>query len=109
MYEKLLSMTWADIMESDYIFKSNFEKRVIVISASEVSDDKDDDSIILIYYNVYTGKPIVLLHHYNKKGMATEIPDIEGYHEDRTEGVNEDGEDFTEVLYVEEDISKLED
>ena len=107
MYELLLEMTWHDIMESDYIFKSNFEKHVIQISASELNNDKDDDSVILIYYNVYTGKPIILLHHSNKKGVCMNVPSVAGYHEDRTEGVNDDGEDFTEVLYVDEEISKL--
>lgn len=107
MYEKLLSMSWSDMMESDYLFKSNSEKRVIQISADEVSEDKGDDSIILVYYNVYTGKPIILLHHYSRKGMAKDVPYVVGYHEDRTEGVNDDGEDFTEVLYVDEEISNL--
>ena len=109
MYSKLLSMSWHDIMESDYIFKSNFEKHVIQIYAKEITEDNNDDSIILVYYNIFTGNPIILLHHYNTSGAVNEIPDVEGYVKELTGGKDENGEEFTEVLYIDKEINQLED
>ena len=103
MYDKLLSIMWEEIMNSDYIFISNSEKRVIQIKGSEVSDDTEDDSIILVYYNMFTGKPLLLIQHYDGRGRASILPSIEGYIKERTEGVNKDGEEYTEVVYIDEE------
>lgn len=103
MYENLLSLTWEEIMESDYIFISNSEKRVIQIKGSEVAEDATDDSIVLVYYNMFTGKPLLLIQHYDGRGRASVLPSISGYIKERTEGVNKDGEEYTEVVYIDED------
>lgn len=105
MYEKLLQMSWDDMMHSDYVFKSNVEKHVIQIFGSEFEDG--DTSLILVYYNVYTNKPMLLIQRYNQEGIKICPPEIEGFTMTLVENTESDGEDtesdgesFTEVTYV---------
>ena len=98
MYEQLLRMTWWDMMNSDYVFKSNIEKHVIQIFGSEFEDG--DDSLILVYYNVYTNEPMLLIQRYNRKGVEIHPPEVEGFNMTLVEDTETDGCDFTEVTYV---------
>ena len=97
MYNELLSIDWNDMMMSDYIFKSNTEKHVIQVYGSEFN--KNDKSLILVYYNVYTNKPMMLLQRYNDVGLNLKLPDIDGYSKTLVEGEDDEGV-FTEVTYV---------
>ena len=98
MYAKLLSMTWDEMMNSDYVFKSNVEKRVIQIFGNEFV--KDDDSLILVYYNVYTNKPMICIQRYNRKGVNITPEEVDGFAVTMVEDVEEDGSEFTEITYV---------
>lgn len=97
MYKELLSRTWEDIMEADYIFKSNTGKHVIELPASSIG--LSDDSIILIYYNVYTGEPMILMHHMHYD-VDVKYPEIEGYTVSCVDGVEKDGSKYKEITYV---------
>lgn len=108
MYAKLLSMTWGEVMQSDYIFKSNTEKRVIQIFGKEFV--KGDTSLILVYYNVYYNTPMLLIQRYDKVGLSLDLPKIKGFNKHCTEDVDTDGTHYTEVVYISEDLQKsLED
>lgn len=97
MLRTLLQSDWNTIMDSDYVFKSNIEKHVIQIFGKEFN--KDDDSLILVYYNVYTNKPMMLLQRYNRKGVNVDAPEIDGYSLVVEEGEDSAGE-YTEVTYI---------
>jgi hypothetical protein len=98
MQNKLLKMNWDDIMNSDYVFKSNMEKHVVQIFGDEL--EAGDDSLILIYYNVYTNEPMLMLQRYNRKGAMLVPEEVDGYTMTREEDTDEDGSDYTEITYV---------
>ncbi len=99
MYSKLLSTTWEQMNNSDYVFKSNAIKRIVQIDGSELT--KGDDSVIVIYYNVYTGVPMVLTQRYNHRVEGLNPPPIDGYSMyQKEEKDEEDGEICSEVTYV---------
>ena len=100
MLNEFLKKTWAEVVSSDYDFKSNTFKHVIEIDGNELKEG--DDSLILVYYNVYTNLPMIILQHYHRKGVETEV--VAGYHSTVNEGVDENGEDFTEIVYIAEEI-----
>lgn len=100
MLSDFLAMSWNDVRDSDYDFKSNTLKHVIEISGSQVIDG--DDSTILVYYNVYTNYPMICLQHYVRIGIEPEV--IPGFAMNKSEGVNEDGIDVTDIVYVSAEI-----
>lgn len=107
MYEKLLSMTWDQMMESDYCFKSNAARKIIQINGSEF--DKNDDSIIIVYYNVYTGNPMILTQRYSHTVEDIVPPQIDGFSMYCKNDL-EDDYVCTEVTYVLCDLqASLED
>lgn len=56
----VLGMTWGDVMDSDYLFKSTTHRKTIEFEASEFSDVYWSDSTILIVYNPLTEEPMFL-------------------------------------------------
>ena len=105
MLGEFLKKSWAEVNATDYDFKSNTLKHVIEIRGNELRDE--DDSIILVYYNVYTGMPMIVLQHYNRLNIEAEI--IPGYSMTKSEGVDEDGVDATEIVYILEEIKNALD
>lgn len=104
MYEKILNMTWNDFMNSDFLFKSNTEKHVIQIDSKELSPD--DDSFFLIYFNLYTGAPMVLLQRYNHKGVTIDDSKYPNYIITKTEGDDDSEDGFTEIVFVLKSVSE---
>lgn len=100
MLAEFLKKTWTEVNASEYDFKSNTFKHVIEIDGSELREG--DDSLILVYYNVYTNMPMIVLQHYHRKIESSEK--VLGYHSTVNEGVDENGEDFTEIVYIAEEI-----
>lgn len=97
MYDKILSMLWDEIYNSDYEFKSNTEKHVIEIKGNQF--ESSDDSLFLIYYNVYTGEPMVIMQRYDRMGVEIELPSGIEYNVTREEGEDEKGP-YTEYTFV---------
>jgi hypothetical protein len=104
MYEKLLSMTWNDMINSDYLLKSNTAKYVVQIYGNEFVDG--DDSLILIYYNMFTKTPMLMLQRWNRHDVGVNPPEVEGYNITVVEDVETDGTEFTEVTYVLSELQK---
>lgn len=102
MLSKFLSMSWSDIIDSDYSYKSNSFRHVIEINGSEFLE-KDNDCFVLVYYNVYTGKPMIALLHYERLGIEPE--QVEGYFVRKDEGVDEvNNTSVTEIMYLSQTI-----
>lgn len=96
-------MSWNEMQNSEYYFKSNTGKHVIEIPANEFNEG--DDSIILMYYNVYNGEPMILLHHFDRCDIIPEHPVVPGFTVRYSEGVNRDGREYGEILYVCENVA----
>lgn len=102
MFSEFLKLTWDEILDSNYQIKSNSFRHVIEISGSEFLK-KDSDCLILVYYNVYTGKPMIALMHYGRTGIEPE--QVDGYFIRKDEGVDEgEGTPITEFMYLSQDI-----
>lgn len=103
MLEELLSYTWVQMMESDYMYTSNNQKHVIQISGEELDDTRD--STILVYYNVYTQTPMICVYHVDgEEEFTPEI--VPGFQVVKESKVNEDGVPYTEVVYLEDTMQK---
>lgn len=100
MLGKFLKLTWNDVIESEYVYKSNTFRHVIEIEGKEFLE-KDSDCLVLVYYNVYTGKPMIALLHYGRTGIEPE--QVEGYFI-RKDEANEDGSFVTEFMYLAQEI-----
>lgn len=106
MYDKLLSMTWDEMYNSEYSFKSNTEIHVIDIRGSELQNG--DDSLILIYYNTFSGLPMVIFQRY----VGSIDIDLPSTYKDFIVYVDKceyEGLEFTEVTFVREEIVKALD
>lgn len=97
-------MNWEEFMNSELLFKSNAHKHVIEVKGSEF--DSADTSTILVYCNVYTGYPMIVLVRYS----GTDISDLEldntDYTITKTTGVDDDGNSYTEFLIVLREMQK---
>ena len=71
MFKELLSMTWDEMMESDFVFKSNTEKHVIDIKGADVEDG--NESLTVIFYHLL--KPDVI-YAILKSNPVPPLPDI---------------------------------
>lgn len=98
MYDTLLSKTWDEMMYSDYVFKSNNEKKIIEIKGNQFNPD--DKSLIIVYYNVYTHKPMILIQRYIEDIGADTTPEVKGFSKTFIKDEDEYGNDFTEIVYV---------
>lgn len=100
MYELLLKTNWNDILEKDLMMKTQTARHILTVKGSEFK--QDDDSVILVYYNIVTGEPYLLIQIYTREIPNMHIPDIDGF-----EGscIHENG--ITEITYVDEAIKAL--
>ncbi len=99
MLKDFLKLTWNEVMDSDYYYKSNTAKHVIQIAGSEIGDDYIP--VILIYYNYYTGRPMVVTLRCKPEHESL-LPEIEGFNRTKeTNDFDEDGENDLQVVYVE--------
>lgn len=107
MYDKVLSMSWEEFRDSDYIYKSNTEKHVIEIRGSEF--EPSDKSLFVIYFNVFTGQIMVALQR------TTGVPEFSEYVKNNfiittTEGIDVDESKYTDIVFVHKVLSEaLED
>lgn len=69
----ILQMNWEQIMDSEYLFKCNSQKKVVEIKGVNMSDSLSKDSDIIIFYNLYTGVPYLLVE---KTAMRIPIPQV---------------------------------
>lgn len=60
MYREILSKSWTDIMEEDIELKSNNFKHVVEFKASQYG--LNDNSMFVIFYNICTNTPMILMH-----------------------------------------------
>lgn len=101
MIKKLLTTSWDDILNEDIILKSNFEKHVVQIESTEFEGEVP--STILVYYNVYTGQPMILIRLF--EGAPNCEPEaVEGYTVSKSE-VNDEDKNL-EHVYVLSDLKK---
>lgn len=101
MIEKLLTTSWDDILNENVILKSNFEKHVIQVESSEF--EEGNQSTILVYYNVYTGQPMILIRLF--EGVPNCEPvDVKGFTVTKSE-VNDEDKNL-EHVYVLSDLKK---
>lgn len=97
MYDILLSKTWDDMMESEYMFKSNTEKHVIDIRGDEFVDG--DKSLIVVFYNLLKGIPMVILQRYPYAGVTIDADKYKDFTVRIQEGKDESGP-YTEIAFV---------
>lgn len=97
MLKELLSMTWDEMMESDYIFKSNTEKHVIDINGVELEDG--NESVTVIFYHMWKGTPMVILQRYPYAGATIDVDDYPDFNITIAGGEDESGP-YTEISFV---------
>lgn len=106
MLSEFLKMSWNDVMNSDYLFKSNNVKHVIQIRGSELNGPSD--VVLLVYYNMYTDFPMVAVSvrdgHYEDP-----IEEIPGFNIARNYIKDDEGKEETQVVYIAEEINELLD
>lgn len=97
MLKELLSMTWDDMMKSDFMFKSNTEKHVIDINGLELKSN--DESLIVIFYHMWKGTPMVILQRYPYANATINVDDYPDYNITIAGGEDESGP-YTEISFV---------
>lgn len=97
MLKELLSMTWDEMMESDFVFKSNTEKHVIDINGAELEDG--NESLIVIFYHMWKGTPMVVLQRYPYAGATINVNDYPDFNITIAGGEDESGP-YTEISFV---------
>ena len=60
-YITILSKSWDNMMRSEYLFKSNTMRRIIEITGEEMGSPYSKKSDIIIFYNIQTGNPMVMV------------------------------------------------
>lgn len=62
MYE-FLNLDWKELSMSDYSYKRNTPRRIMELNAADLPDGQSAvlDSSILIFYNLYTNQPMVMV------------------------------------------------
>lgn len=100
MYRELLTTNWEQILNKDIVMKTNTVRRIITVKGSEFIPN--DESIIIVYYNLATGTPYLLVQVYTKEIPGLDVPDIEGF-----EGSYFYENGTTEIMYVDSVIKSL--
>lgn len=57
----VLNLSWNEMMNADYSYKSNTHHKVVEFEKGSEIQGYCDDSVILIYYNMYTSLPMILI------------------------------------------------
>lgn len=97
MLREFAKLSWDQIQDSEYVFKSNVQKHVVHMAGKELGDDKD--STVLTYYNFYTGMPMIIV--YRIEGIYEGgVEDIEGFRAVKEFRKDDDG-NYTETTYIE--------
>ena len=94
-------MTWDEMMESDFVFKSNTEKHVIDINGAELEDG--NESLIVIFYHMWKGIPMVVLQRYPYAGATINVNDYPDFNITISGGEDVSGP-YTEISFVLKDI-----
>lgn len=104
MYNDLLKTSWDDMMYSEYEFKSNSEKRIVEMVGNQF--DENDSSLIVIYYNMFTGYPMILIQRYNHILGGDTAPEVEGYTKTYNEVDDEELGSFTDIVYISQSLQR---
>lgn len=103
MYD-VLQLSWGQMMESDYLFKCNSQKKIVEIKGVNMGDTLSNDSDIVIFYNLYTGNPYLLVE---KTATSVDVPDVSSITVPSPFSVDVycmEDEDAVEVICVHQDI-----
>lgn len=96
MLKDVLKLSWEELMDSELDFKSNNVKHVAQFDGECVGVS---GGIVLIYYNLMTGTPMLCI--VNKDGRDTmQEQDVPGFRATKEVSQNEDGEWYTEIVYL---------
>lgn len=96
MLSKLLELSWTQIMDSDYVFKSNNAKHVVQLDGDEVGIS---NAVVLIYYNLMTQEPMLCIIHEDGESKRV-VESVNGFKATKEVLINEDGEKYTETVYI---------
>ncbi len=108
MYD-ILQYDWKTVTYSDYDFMRNTSRMVIELKAEEYSDKRiSDDSDVLVFYNMYDGKPMILIERIERilkgdeltkaESLMQQVPGFVGHIE-----LNEDKE-YTDVVFTSKNL-----
>lgn len=103
MYD-VLKLDWEHMMDSDYLFKCNSQKKIIEIKGANMVDSLSKDSDIIIFYNLYTGIPYLLVE---KTASRVELPSVESVSVPNPFNIciyDLEEEDAVEIVCVHKDI-----
>lgn len=86
----------------------NHRDKSIEVEPGELEDMVFDDSVVLVYYNIVTGEPLFAAERVDGKyeQLLTMQVNIPGFKSSVDFGLNDEGQDFTQVLHVSEAIIK---
>lgn len=104
----ILNKTWNEVLSSELDFKCNSMKRIIEMEGKDMADSYSNESVILIFYNLYTGEPMMLAEKVpNHPDSITIDPTMIdcGHFNVNVEEVEEDV-DCKEIILVRKDIIK---
>lgn len=101
MLKEFLKLSWDDVQDSNYLFKSHNAKHVVQIEGPELGGPLG--SMLLTYYNLNTGLPMIAMWRTEGEDLMG-IEDVEGFRFMRETHNGRDGEKWTETVYIEESI-----
>lgn len=106
MIGEFLRLTWNEVQDSEYRFKSNNAKHVIQLEGTEIGGPLG--SLLLTYYNLHTGTPMIAVWRVEGEDV-TGIEDVKGFRHVREFLKDADGKKSTETVYIEDYIGKALD
>lgn len=101
MLGEFLKMSWGEVQESDYFFKSHNAKHVVQIEGPELGGPSG--SVLLTYYNLHTGTPMIAVWRTEGEDL-TGIEGVAGFRHMREIHNDNDNGKWTETVYIEESI-----
>ncbi len=106
MLKEFLRMTWGQVQDSEYQFKSNNAKHVIQLEGTEIGGPPG--SLLLTYYNLHTGAPMIAVWRTEGEDV-TGIEDADGFRFWREYLKDNNGDKYTETVYLEDYVGKALD
>lgn len=103
MYD-ILKLSWDDVLMSDYLFKCNSHKKVVEIKGENMPDSVYNDSDIVIFYNMYTDTPYLLVEKVTDKSDPVDTTAIVVPQEFIVKQIILEEENAAEIICVHESI-----
>lgn len=102
----ILNMSWSDVLNSDLYFKCNSQKRIIEMNGADMEDFFSKESSILIFYNLHTKLPMMLVEKvfFHEKPIEISKSDLSCKGFNVTVNEVEDDADCKEIVLVHTDI-----